>query len=120
MGFNNSCDVNTFKYHQANQEIMVARRDIKAGEEVNDFYGEYFFQNSKLSRKKNLGFPCGCIPCEENWVLLDDLPNFTFEEVEARYDWAVEELPWSLPLIIWMFLVLRRSASISDKLLTSK
>lgn len=90
--FNNSCDVNTFKYHQANQEIMVARRDIKAGEEVNDFYGEYFFQNSKLSRKKNLGFPCGCIPCKEDWALLDDLPNFTFEEVEARYDWAVERV----------------------------
>jgi len=90
--FNNSCNVNTLKYHEANQEVIVARRDIRKGEEVNDFYGEYFFQNSKLSRKKNLGFPCGCIPCKEDWPLLDELPNFTFEEVEARYDWAVERV----------------------------
>ena len=40
--FNNSCDVNTFKYHLGSQEVMVARRDIRAGEEITDFYGEYF------------------------------------------------------------------------------
>ena len=90
--FNNSCDVNTFKYHQGCQEIMVARRDIREGEEVCDFYGEYYFQSRKLSRKKNLGFPCGCTACKEDWPLLDDLPGFTFEEVEARYDWAVERV----------------------------
>jgi len=90
--FNNSCDVNTLKYHQADHEVIVARRDIKAGEEVTDFYGEYFFQSSKLTRKRNLGFPCGCRPCREDWGLLDDLPSFTFEDVESRYDWAVERV----------------------------
>ena len=87
--FNNSCDVNTFKYHLGNQEVMVARRDIRAGEEITDFYGEYFFQTSKLLRRRNLAFNCGCVACRENWPLLDSLPTFDYEDVEARYDWAL-------------------------------
>ena len=58
--FNNSCDVNTLKYHVGREEVLVARRDIRAGEEVTDFYGEYFFQSSRLARKRSLGFPCSC------------------------------------------------------------
>ena len=53
--FNNCCDVNTLKYHEGRREVMRARRPIKKGQEVQDFYGEYFFNNTKLSRKKNLG-----------------------------------------------------------------
>ena len=87
--FNNSCDVNTFKYHSGSREVMLARRDIRAGEEITDFYGEYYFQSSKLLRRRNLGFPCGCLACTQDWPLLDDLPGFEYEEVEARYDWAV-------------------------------
>ena len=87
--FNNSCDVNTFKYHSGSREVVVARRDIKAGEEISDFYGEYFFQSSKLLRRSNLGFPCGCPACQHDWPLLDDLPGFDYEDVEERYDWAV-------------------------------
>ena len=88
--FNNCCDVNTFKYHQGNTETMLARRPIKAGEEVSDFYGEYYFQNNKFARKKNLGFPCGCVACQKNWPLLDNLPGFNMEDVEERYDWALQ------------------------------
>ena len=53
--FNNSCDVNTLKYHAGTTETMLARRNIRAGEEIADFYGEYYFQNTRLTRKKNLG-----------------------------------------------------------------
>jgi len=42
--FNNSCDVNTVKFHQGRKTVMLARRDIKAGEEVSDFYGQHYFQ----------------------------------------------------------------------------
>ena len=87
--FNNSCDVNTFKYHRGNREVIVARRDIRAGEEITDFYGEYYFQTSKLLRRRNLSFNCGCLACKEDWPLLDSLPTFDYEEVEARYDWAL-------------------------------
>ena len=27
--------------------------------------------------------------CKENWPLLDCLPTFDYEDVEARYDWAL-------------------------------
>ena len=106
--FNNCCDVNTFKYHVGSREVVMARRDIKAGEEISDFYGEYFFNSSKLTRKKNLGkivlwkiscvqisslgFICGCVACAKDWPLLDDLPGFTYEDVEDRYDWAVQRV----------------------------
>ena len=69
--FNNSCDVNTVKFHQGRKTVMLARcrhisvisvsyqcrqinlalchtrRDIKAGEEVSDFYGQHYFQAEK-------------------------------------------------------------------------
>ena len=88
--FNNCCDVNTLKFHQGHTETMLARRPIRAGEEVSDFYGEYYFQNRKLTRKKNLGFSCGCVACHKNWPLLDNLPGFNVEDVEDRYEWAVQ------------------------------
>lgn len=90
--FNNSCDVNTMKCHMGTLEIMKAKRDIKAGEEVSDFYGEYFFTSDKFSRKKNLGFSCCCTACRENWPLMDDLPAFTQEDLETRYDWVLKRI----------------------------
>jgi len=90
--FNNCCDVNTLKFHQGHTETILARRPIRAGEEVSDFYGEYYFQNRKLTRKKNLGFPCGCVACHKNWPLLDNLPGFNVEDVEDRYEWAVQRV----------------------------
>ena len=92
--FNNSCDVNTVKYHQViilqsvmarivlcclqgNQTVMIARRRILAGEEVTDFYGSHYFQSSRGERQALLGFPCQCMPCSDNWPLLRNLPTFT-------------------------------------------
>ena len=93
--FNNSCDVNTVKYHQVirlpsvivriilclqgDQTVMIARRMILAGEEVTDFYGVHYFQSSRGERQASLGFPCHCKPCSDNWPLLRNLPSFTKE-----------------------------------------
>ena len=38
------------------------------------------------------GFTCCCLACRDEWPLLDDLPGFTYEDVEARYDWAVQRV----------------------------
>ena len=87
--FNNCCDVNTVKYQQGKQEVLVAKRDIAEGEEISDFYGEHFFQSDKWSRKAALGFPCACRACREGWSLLEELPRFNVEETEERLEWAV-------------------------------
>ena len=87
--FNNCCDVNTVKYQQGQQEVLVAKRDIAEGEEISDFYGEHFFQSDKWSRKAALGFPCACRACREGWPLLDELPRLSVEEAEHRLEWAM-------------------------------
>lgn len=75
--FNNSCDVNTVKYHQGDQTVMMAKRRILAGEEVTDFYGTHYFQSSREQRRQVLGFPCQCRPCSDNWPLMRNLDTFT-------------------------------------------
>ena len=87
--FNNCCDVNTVKYQQGKQEVLVAKRDIAEGEEISDFYGEHFFESDKWSRKAALGFPCACRACREGWPLLEDLPRLSVEEAEERFEWAM-------------------------------
>ena len=106
--FNNSCDVNTVKYQRDGQEVLVAKRDIREGEEVSDFYGEYFFQSDKWSRKKNLGFPCSCRACKEGWPLLDNLPSFSETQLEARLEWAVGRVALEGELQGWQVAEVRR------------
>lgn len=86
--FNNSCDVNTMKYHSGGMEVLEAKRPIRAGEEVSYFYGEYYFLSDKFSRRKNFGFSCCCKACIENWPLQDELKDFSQHELEDRLDWV--------------------------------
>ena len=82
--FNNSCDVNTVKYHQGNNTTIIAKRNIKAGEEVTDFYGQHFFHSPKQARQQMLGFPCQCTPCKDNWPLLNNLRKFSPAQLSQR------------------------------------
>ena len=70
--FNNSCDVNTVKFHQGRKTVMLARfqthiesnlsdnlhtrRDITAGEEVSDFYGQHYFQAKPCYKKQYIAW----------------------------------------------------------------
>jgi len=86
--FNNSCDVNTVKFHQDNKTIMIAKRNIRAGEEVSDFYGVHYFQSCKSERQEMLGFNCQCRPCRENWPLMKNLPKFSKSQLGHKSTWV--------------------------------
>jgi len=90
--FNNSCDVNSMKSNKGTTEVLRAKRKIRAGEEVSDFYGEYFFLADKFSRKRALGFSCCCRACKENWGLLEELPAFDVEDLETRNQWLDQRI----------------------------
>ena len=44
---NNSCDVNTYKYHVGSATFVVANRDVDKGEEVTDFYGQHYSRTER-------------------------------------------------------------------------
>ena len=71
---------------------MIARRNIRAGDEVTDFYGAHYFQSSRADRHALLGFPCACAACREDWPqmrgsLAPQLPRSARGSAWAR-DWA--------------------------------
>jgi len=86
--FNNSCDVNTVKFHQGRKTIMLARRDIKAGEEVSDFYGQHYFQAPRSERLAALRFPCSCAACRHDWPLLSSMAGFPQAMLKKKKSWA--------------------------------
>ena len=66
---------------------MIAKRNIKKGEEVTDFYGTHYFQSPRLERQEQLGFPCKCKACLENWPLMRNLPQLTKAQRKHRSKW---------------------------------
>ena len=67
---------------------MIAKRPIKAGEEVSDFYGAHYFQSSRHDRHQMLGFPCQCRACADNWPLMRNLAQFTRSQLSVRSQWS--------------------------------
>ena len=43
---------------KGDKTYLLARRDIKKGEEVTDFYGQHFFITPRNERQDQLGFKC--------------------------------------------------------------
>ena len=67
---------------------MMARRNIRAGEEVTDFYGTHYFQSPRRDRRAMLGFHCECLACREDWPLLPSLPRLTRAQRSHRATWT--------------------------------
>ena len=66
---------------------MIAKRNIKAGEEVSDFYGCHYFQSPKIERHQLLGFSCQCEACKQNWPLMKSLPQLTTAQKKHKGKW---------------------------------
>ena len=67
---------------------MIAKRNIKAGEEVTDFYGSHYFQSPRPERHQMLGFRCQCRACRENYPLMRSLAQFTKVQKKHRVKWS--------------------------------
>ena len=73
---------------KGHKTIMIAKRNIKSGEEVSDFYGCHYFQSPKNERHQVLGFICKCKACNENWPLMKGLPQLTKAQKKHKGKWV--------------------------------
>ncbi|XP_014292302.1 SET and MYND domain-containing protein 4 [Halyomorpha halys] len=85
--FNHSCDPCFVRYFQGTKVFARAIKPIKMGEMVSENYGPIFTEMEKNKRQTELRerywFVCKCIPCSEEWPLLEDMGN---DELRFRCD----------------------------------
>lgn len=90
--FAHSCDPNVEKIDVDNKFAFVARRPIKAGEQLFMNYDRYsFLTHSKAIRQdyfnKIYTFECACSACKNDYPLLSELPqfdkNFVLPEIKS-------------------------------------
>ncbi len=76
--FNHSCAPNTVRVNQGPRVIFLAKRNIRAGEEVTECYGIHHLNLSRGERRASLlqgyRFECGCGACRDDLPRLADLP----------------------------------------------
>ncbi|CAH1402398.1 unnamed protein product [Nezara viridula] len=77
--FNHSCDPCFVRYFQGTKVFAKAIKPIRAGEIVSENYGPIFTEVEKSRRQNELRerywFDCKCIPCTEEWPLLNEMDN---------------------------------------------
>lgn len=94
---NHSCDTNTLRLNiNGNQVMMVAKRSIRAGEEVTDNYGIHHLSYSLEERQEKLmkgfAFCCWCTACQKDFPRMKSLRTQLPEEVEDKYDKMREDI----------------------------
>jgi len=94
---NHSCDTNTLRLNvNGNQVMMVAKRSIKAGEEVTDNYGIHHLSYSLDERQEKLlkgfCFCCWCNACQKDFPRMKSLRTQLPEDVEDKYDRMREDI----------------------------
>merc|ERR1711974_218711 len=74
---NHSCAANTTRFYQDGRAVLVAKRDIKAGEEVSLTYGIHHHNMGRSERlsslKSSYKFVCACQACQNDYPTLGNL-----------------------------------------------
>ena len=77
-------------YFSLLQVLMVAKRKIKAGDEVSDNYGIHFLSLTVEERQeallKGFAFCCWCEACQKDYPRLKSLRTQLPEDIEDRFD----------------------------------
>lgn len=90
--FAHSCDPNVEKIDVDNKFIFVARKPIKAGEQLNMCYDRYNFLNYSLEERQSYlqkvyNFKCMCAACVNDYTTY----NFLYNELLLKIDEAKEK-----------------------------
>lgn len=85
--FAHSCDPNIDKIDVDNKFVFVARKPIKAGEQLSICYDRYNYLTHSLSDRKEYfnrvyTFDCLCVACSKNYPLLKDMPRLDDNFIE--------------------------------------
>jgi hypothetical protein len=85
--FAHSCDPNCDKIDSDNKFVFVARKPIKAGEQLTICYDRYNFLTHTLADRKEYfnrvyTFDCACVACTHNYQQLCNLPKIDKEFIE--------------------------------------
>lgn len=89
--FAHSCDPNCDKIDVENKFIFVARKPIKAGDQLSICYDRYNFLTHPLSDRQEYfdrvyTFKCSCVACTNDYKSLDKLPkdDENFKEAQVN------------------------------------
>ena len=79
--FNHSCDPSFMRCNFGKGMVSVANRNIKAGEEISECYGQMYYTKNKEQRRAELErhykFECCCLACLEDWPTIRELQYAT-------------------------------------------
>lgn len=79
--FNHSCDPSFMRCNFGKGMVSVANRNIQAGEEISECYGQMYYSKTKEVRtgelKRHYKFDCCCLACTENWPTVKELQYAT-------------------------------------------
>jgi len=94
---NHSCEPNTVRLCiNGTQELMVAKRNIKKGEEVSDNYGIHHISMPQEDRRETLhqgfAFTCACQACEQDFPRFKSLRTFLPEDIETKFETNRDEV----------------------------
>ena len=95
--FNHACDTNTLRINiNGDQVLMVAKRKIRAGEEVSDNYGIHYLSLTLEERQeallKGFAFCCWCEGCQKDYPRMKSLRSQLPEETEDKFDHLRENI----------------------------